>query len=239
MKVTKFIMGMPIIVEVVDRSVLKKDLEEVFAWFRRVDRQFSPYKKTSEVSRLNRKEITFAQASAEMREVLVLAEKAKQETQGYFDVTARGFFDPSGIVKSWAIEKASQLLQEKGLARFYINAGGDIQVSGRNAQDADWLVGIRHPFIQDKIVKTVRIPGAIATSGTYLRGDHIYDPHRKGILKPASARDYLLRGAQDDNLVSLSVIAGDIVTADVLATASFAMGRSGIMFRKTADVEGI
>ena len=81
-----------------------------------------------------------------MREVLVLAEKAKQETQGYFDVTARGFFDPSGIVKSWAIEKASQLLQEKGLARFYINAGGDIQVSGRNAQDADWLVGIRHPF---------------------------------------------------------------------------------------------
>ena len=95
-------------------------------------------------------------------------------------------------------------------------------------------------FIQDKIVKTVRIPGAIATSGTYLRGDHIYDPHRKGILKPASARDYLLRGAQDDNLVSLSVIAGDIVTADVLATASFAMGRSGIMFlEKTADVEGI
>lgn len=218
-------MGMPITVEVVDRSVLKKDLEDIFLFFKDVDEQFSPYKKTSEVSRLNRKEITFAQASAEMREVLLLVEKAKQETQGYFDVTARGFFDPSGIVKSWAIRKASELLQDKGLTHFYINAGGDIQVSGKNIGGKNWSIGIRHPFIQDKIVKTVSVPGAIATSGTYLRGDHIYDPHRKA--------------KRIEDIVSLSVIAQDIVEADVLATASFAMGRNGIMFlEKTAGVEG-
>lgn len=225
MKLTKLIMGMPITIEAVDRSVLKKDLEEVFRFFRKVDAQFSPYKKTSEVSRLNRKEITFAQASVEMREVLLLAEKAKQETQGYFDVTARGFFDPSGIVKSWAIKKAYELLEQKGFSNFFVDAGGDIQVCGKNAKNEVWEVGIRHPFVTDKIVKSVRIPGAIATSGTYLRGDHIYDPHRKA--------------KRIEDVVSLTVIAGDIVTADVLATASFAMGRNGIVFlEKTAGVEG-
>lgn len=223
MQQTKLIMGMPITIEVVDQGVLPQNLEEVFRFFRKVDAQFSPYKKTSEVSMLNRKELEFSDVSPEMEEILTIAKTIKEKTNGYFDVTARGFFDPSGVVKGWAIKKAAEILSRNGFQNFFVDAGGDIQVSGLNAEKKQWSVGIRHPFAADKIVKTVRITGGIATSGTYLRGDHIYDPHRKG--------------KKIEEIVSLSVIAHDVLTADLYATAAFAMGKKGIFFIE--EVEGL
>jgi thiamine biosynthesis lipoprotein len=65
----------------------------------------------------------------------------------------------------------------------------------------------------------------VATSGNYLRGDHIYDPHtgRYG----------------SDDIVSLTVIGADVMEADRYATASFAMGRDGIHFiEKVPGLEG-
>lgn len=217
MQQTKLIMGMPITVEVVDSSVTPQDFRDVFSLFKQIDRQFSPYKKTSEVSRINRKEVAEAEYSEEMREILSLAGKAKDKTNGYFDVYRNGYFDPSGVVKGWAIQKACELLKTKCLQNFSINAGGDVQVSGNNSHDQNWRVGIRHPFEHDKIVKTIRIENeGIATSGTYLRGEHIYNP----LQKAQPVRD----------IVSLSVIGPDILYADLMATAAFAMGRHGIHF---------
>jgi thiamine biosynthesis lipoprotein len=56
----------------------------------------------------------------------------------------------------------------------------------------------------------------VATSGSYLRGTHIYNPH---------ATD-----AGTGNIVSLTVIGPDILEADRFATAAFAMGEAGIEF---------
>ncbi len=217
-------MGMPICIEILDSQVSLADFRKVFHLFRKIDAQFSPYKKTSEVSRLNCKEIDFSFVSEDMHEILELAEKAKETTDGYFDVFAKGYFDPSGIVKAWAIGKADKFLRELGFANFFINAGGDIQVRGHNQEGKVWTVGIRHPFEHNKIVKRLAIQGGIATSGTYLRGDHIFDPHEKN--------------KRIDEIVSLTVIAPDVLQADLLATAAFAMGRKGINFlAKQKDVE--
>lgn len=220
-------MGMPITVEIVDDKVHKKDIDFVFDYFSDVDTVFSTYKKDSEISRINRLELEEKNYSNDMKTIFALAEKTKKETNGYFDmVQSNGLKDPSGIVKGWAILQASVTLQEKGFKNFYIDAGGDVQVSGKNKNGEQWRIGIRNPFNRKQIVKVVGLESkGIATSGTAVRGQHIYNPHQLG--------EPLIE------IVSLSVIGPDICEADRFATAAFAMQREGIIFiEKLPGFEG-
>lgn len=216
MKQTKIIMGMPITIEVVDSSSTVKDLRDVFNYLHLVDQKFSPFKKNSEVSRMNANNFSDKKTSLEMKKVILLCKKTKDETEGYFNAYHDGKFDPSGIVKGWAIKKSSMLLKEKGFKDFYIEAGGDIQVSGRNRKGKRWTVGIRNPFNVKEIVKAVFLTNeGIATSGEYERGRHIYNPHSRKIQR---------------DIVSITVIGPDVLEADRFATAAFAMGKRGILF---------
>jgi thiamine biosynthesis lipoprotein len=218
MRETRTIMGMPISLAVLDESVRRQDLEAVFAEFSAVDVQFSPFKDTSEVSRFNRGEITEKQFTPRMREVVALCEKTKHETDGYFDISRPGgSIDPCGLVKGWAIKNAARQLTDMGFSNFCVEAGGDIQCHGVNDKGEEWTVGIRNPFGQDDIVKVLQPRGhGVATSGNYIRGDHIYNPH---------TGQY-----GSDNIVSLTVIGRDVLEADRYATAAFAMGRMGIHY---------
>lgn len=226
MKQTRLIMGMPITITILDISAQTGDFNEVFTVFKKIDSQFSPYKKTSEVSRLNRKELLLEDISQEMREIFRLSDITKRESNGYFDIYRNGVLDPSGIVKGWAIQKAADMLKSKGFKNFYLDAGGDIQVSGKNADGKGWKIGIRNPFNRLEHVKTIRLlSGAVATSGTAMRGKHIYNPHAKY--------------SAVDEIMSITVVASSIYDADRFATAAFAMGKKGIQFiQGKKDLEG-
>lgn len=222
---TEIIMGMPITIDLAGRN--DADLQRAaFDRFRQIDHRFSPYRDDSELAALNAGAIRAEDLSDEFREILELAEDAREFSDGYFDVRRPdGLLDPSGVVKGWAIKQVAQLLARAGSENFCIDAGGDIQVAGCNARGEPWRVGIRNPFAEDEIVKAIR-PGAhgVATSGSYVRGHHIYDPHQP---------DNRL-----DEIVSLTVVAADVLAADLLATAAFAMGRAGLRFLQTlTDVE--
>lgn len=209
-------MGLPITVEIVD-TVSPEILEAVFSYFVSVDERFSPYKPESEVSRMPET------LSQDMKEVLELAEKTKAETHGYFNIQKPdGSIDPSGIVKGWAIKKAAELLKEKGVENFFIEAGGDIQTGGVNSNGMEWSVGIRNPFNKEEIIKVIYPRGrGVATSGSYERGNHIYNP-----LAP----EELL-----SEIVSITVIGPDVLEADRFATAAFAMGTKGAEFIESLD----
>src|SRR5207253_6603661 len=129
MKQLQLLMGMPITVEVVDPGVTEADIANVFAYFRAVDETFSTYKGHSEISKINRGELREDEYSDDMKTIFALSEQTRQETQGYFDIRHNGTIDPSGVVKGWAILRAAQMLKEDGFTNFYIDAGGDIQVS--------------------------------------------------------------------------------------------------------------
>jgi thiamine biosynthesis lipoprotein len=217
MKQTRLLMGMPITIEVVDATAPADICERVFAYFRSVDQIFSTYKPGSEISRINNREITIEQASQDMRTIFALAEQTRHETNGYFDIVRDGVYDPSGVVKGWAIEQAAQIMRLAGCRNFYIDAGGDIQAVGKNSQSRPWRVGIRNPFNLHQIVKVLAISNrGVATSGTSIRGRHIYNPKTDGPLVT--------------DVVSLSVIGPNIYEADRFATAAFAMGEEGICF---------
>lgn len=214
MKQTRQIMGMPITIEIAE-IVDRKIFTTIFDYFKAVDKQFSPYKKTSEVGLINQGKLKTAHYSKEMKQIITLAKKTTHQTNGYFDIYNNEAFDPSGIVKGWAIHNASKLLKQHGIKNFSIEAGGDIQVSGKNSQGKNWQVGIRNPFKGDEIVKVIEVSSnGIATSGNYERGEHIYNP----------------KGRLLDDVVSITVIGKNIYEADRFATAAFAMGAKGIEF---------
>ncbi|GCF08012.1 FAD:protein FMN transferase [Dictyobacter arantiisoli] len=216
MKQTALIMGMPITLEVMDATVTQSDLNAVFAYFVSVDTAFSTYQTTSEISRINRGELAVENCSAAMQTILALSEQTKQETHGYFDIQHNGYYDPSGIVKGWAIQNAASLLSARGYQNFYIDAGGDIQVAGFK-DGYPWRVGIRNPFKHSEYVKVLTLSDrGVATSGTAIRGQHIYNPYH-----PDAA---LLE------IVSLTIIGPNVYEADRFATAAFAMGKAGIQF---------
>jgi FAD:protein FMN transferase len=216
MKQLQLLMGMPIIVEIVDPNVTEAAIENVFAYFRYVDDTFSIYKESSEISKINRGELGEEAFSDDMKTILALSEQTKQETRGYFDIQHNGIADPSGIVKGWAIFQAAQMLQDAGWSNFYIDAGGDIQVSGTKGGNP-WRIGIRNPFNRKENVKVLSITEkGIATSGTAIRGQHIYDPHHPHIPL--------------QEIVSVTIIGPDVYHADRFATAAFAMGKKGISF---------
>lgn len=209
-------MGMPVIVDVVDGSVTGEDISEVFSYLHFIDNKFSTYKKDSEISQINRDELKKSQYSKEMKKILFLSEKTKQETNGYFDININGILDPSGLVKGYAIFEASKILKSKGYSNFYIEIAGDIQIYGNNKKRKPWKVGIRNPFNLGEIIKVVNlVDKGIATSGNYMRGQHILNPRDK---KPA------------DDIASISVIGPNVYDADRFATAAFAMGEKGINF---------
>ncbi len=215
-------MGMPVTVEVVDSTVTHRVFNEVFSYLEYVDDTFSTYKDTSEITAINQGRLTLAQASRDMQTVFALSERTKQETNGYFEIRRNGTIDPSGLVKGWAIYNAAQILRQFGFENLYVDAGGDVQMYGHNAEGCPWKVGIRNPFNANEIVKVLTVTDrGVATSGNYVRGQHIYNPKTDGDLVT--------------DVVSLTVIGPNIYEADRFATAAFAMGREGIVFIENLD----
>jgi FAD:protein FMN transferase len=221
------VMGTAVSIELADdlpAERLRELIAEVCAWLHEVDARFSTYKDDSEVSRLRRGEITVADCSDDLRHVLDVCADLWRETDGYFDAYAGGSLDPSGYVKGWSVEVASARLAAAGSVRHYINAGGDIRMRGGNPDGEPWRVGIRHPWEADKVSWVLAVTdGAVATSGTYERGDHVLNP-RTG--QPA-------RG-----LRSVTVVGPDLSIADAYATAALAMGEAGISWLAKRSADG-
>jgi thiamine biosynthesis lipoprotein len=220
MKQTRILMGMPVTVEVVDPNATASTLDMVYDYFQYVDDKFSTYKADSEISRINQGLLSVKHSSSDMRTVFRLSEQTRLETKGYFNIAHDDFYDPSGLVKGWAIFNAAERLRQHGFENYYVDAGGDVQLAGKNEQGQDWRIGIRNPFNITQIVKVLSITNmGIATSGTYIRGDHIYNP----------------LGEMVSDIVSLTVIGPNIYEADRFATAAFAMGKAGIEFIAQLD----
>jgi thiamine biosynthesis lipoprotein len=201
----EFVMGMPVLVEARGPA----PFEAVFNWLRFVDRLFSTYKDESQISMINRGELVAARAHPLVREVLARCEELREETGGYFDARAASpeWLDPSGLVKGWAVDRAAVILDEAGVEEFAVSAGGDMVVRGT------WRVGIQHPHERDKVAAVLEATDlAIATSGTYARGRHVFDPHS---------------GLPPIGVVSVTIVGPELATADAYATAAFALGVAG------------
>lgn len=180
----------------------------------RADAVFSTWKPQSPMSRLRRGEISCEEAPGEVSEVLERCAVARELTGGWFDPWAMpGGVDPTGYVKGWAAQCALAALERSPVSGAMVNAAGDIATCGGGNAGSPFRIGIVDPFSPGRLGWVVALTGAIATSGSYEREDHLFDP-RTG--RPA-------RGA-----VSASVTGPDLGLADALATALAVAGPAGL-----------
>ncbi len=207
-------MGTAVVVDVRD-DLPESCLDEVFAWLRWVDDTFSTYKPAGEISRLGRGELALADAHEDVRHVLARCDALRTETGGFFDVQAErhDVLEPSGLVKGWSVDRAGAILDRAGACNYAIGAGGDVLVRGRAVPEPHWRVGIQHPLCRGEVATAVQVNDlAIATSGAYARGAHVFDPHT---------------GRPPEGVLSVTVTGPELATADAYATAAFAMGPAG------------
>lgn len=218
----ELVMGMAISIDVRDpwSPVVVAAVEEAVAWFHHVDATFSTYKPESPISRLGTGAATLADMSDEVLGVLELCEDLHTDTDGAFDILSvpapnGSRLDPSGLVKGWSVERAAELLEQRGLRHFCINAGGDIALRGEPRPGEPWRIGIRHPDLPDQSAAVVGGSGrlAVATSATYERGAHIIDPST---------------GEPIAELASVTIVGADLAYADAYATSVFVMGLDGL-----------
>ncbi|WP_298227098.1 FAD:protein FMN transferase [Gryllotalpicola sp.] len=204
------VMGIPVSLDA--RPVVSPELvDDAFGVLERADAVFSPFRRDSEISRLDRGELS--EGSADLLEVLQLAARFEADSGGAFSVRAAGRLDADGIVKGWAVQRAAELLESGGQRDFCLNAGGDIAVRGGPEPGRAWHAAIRSPWHPRAIAGVVALRDeAIATSGAYERGAHLHDG-RTGEIANAFA--------------SVSVIHPSLTVADVCATAIMALGPDG------------
>jgi len=200
-----------------DSDQVDRALDDACRELHELDDRFSLWKPDSELSQWRCGLVH--QPSALMDEVIELCAGAYDVTQGFFDAWALpGGFDPTGLVKGWAAERALGHLALAGVDGALVNAGGDVCVlPGRTYE-----VGVRHPTVPDAMCAVVSVRGAIATSGIYERGAHLVHPF-----------------AGEVTAVAATVVGDSLVLCDVLATALVVGGPEVLyLIEGLEDVEG-
>jgi thiamine biosynthesis lipoprotein len=222
------VMGMPISLALRGRHT--DDAEARAAWadvmgtLREVDRVFSTYRADSAVSRLGRGEIGLEECQPEVAEVVELGTEAERDSGGAFSIRLPGpdgvaVLDPSGVVKGWAVERAAVALRALPDTDFCLSAGGDMTCRTLDPAAAPWRIGIEDPADPRRIRAIVPVfTGAVATSGTAHRGQHLVDA-RTG-LPPAG-------------VASVTVVAASLTWADIDATAAYAQGPEAARWLET------
>lgn len=182
--------------------------------FSELDQRYSLYNPHSELSRIASCSIALQDASPHMLDTYALATHWRMRTNGAFTPhRPDGVIDLSGVVKALAMDAAARELESAGVERWILNAGGDVIASPASEASPPWTVGIVDPADRTELLTSVALGGsrrACATSGSAERGDHIWSLHER------------------PELVQVTVVADDILTADVLATAIVAGGAEAL-----------
>jgi thiamine biosynthesis lipoprotein len=211
------VMGMPISVHVRAVEPTRPDLAagvaRVFAHLRKVDAVLSTWRADSDLLRLQHGERD--EVHPWVADVTELCLEAEERTDGLFRAWRRRdggrlTYDPTGLVKGWAVAGAAAHLDVVPEVSYSIGAGGDVVVGagrGPSAAAPSWRIGIEDPRRPGGMARVVTVRrGAVATSGAAARGAHVVDPRTgAGITRSGSA----------------TVVGPDLLWADVWATAAW------------------
>lgn len=209
------------------------DDPELFALFdasraslHETDDLFSLWKPDSPMSQLRRGDTTLDQCPPLLHEVERRCHEELERSGGWFDPwSLPGGYDPTGLVKGWAAQRVCDLFADTAVHGVIVNAAGDIAARGTDSDGTPFRAGILDPQRPGQLAWTVRLDAALATSATYERGNHLFNP---------CARHFGTRAA------SASVTGPDLATADALATALVIGGVEALSFIAEApDYEGL
>ena len=216
------LMGMPISLALrgrhADDATGEQAWQDALAELRWVDEVFSTWRPDSEISRLDRGELSVADCHPTVAEVLRLGDDARVSSGGAFDVCLPGpdgvrRLDPSGVVKGWAVDRAVAPLLALTDTDVCLSAGGDMVCHVADPGGEPWLIGVEDPLDPTRLVARVPVRrGAVATSGSAHRGAHVVDART---------------GRPQDALASVTVVGSHLTDVDIDATTALALGLEG------------
>lgn len=171
-------------------------MQKAFAQARIIEARLSSFNPESDISRINRSPEKNIAVDKETVDLLLQAIHFSETTNGAFDTTfasQRGNFqdvliDPihqkvriktgirlglEGIAKGHILDEMGRVLKKVGVREYLINAGGDLLAKGR------WQVGVKNPTMGNVFCYLTLQDEALATSGNYERGKHLFDPRTK------------------------------------------------------------
>lgn len=133
------------------------------------------------------------------------------------------FLDFNAIAKGYGVDVISEFLESKRVENYIVEIGGEIRCKGINIEKQQpWKVGVEMPHFDgtQSIMKAISLENeSMATSGTYRK----YKTDEQG-NRYSHIIDTKTGYPSKTNLLSISVIAQDCMTADGYATAFKAMG---------------
>jgi thiamine biosynthesis lipoprotein len=137
-----------------------------------------------------------------------------------------GFIDYSAIAKGYAVDKVAETLRSLGFKNFMVEVGGEVRVSGHNAEGNHWRLGIEQPdILRRKAYNIVHISDvSMATSGDYRNFIDGPDGRYSHTINPKTGYPV------SSQIASVSVIMKDCASADAWATALLAMGKKKALY---------
>jgi thiamine biosynthesis lipoprotein len=123
------------------------------------------------------------------------------------------------FAKGTAVDAAIEALKQYGIQNAIINIGGDLRAIGKHG-DRPWMIGIRHPRTEGKLLASVQVEGdeSVFTSGDYERF-FIYEGKRyPHIIDPRT-------GQPARDAISVTVLSDNAAKADAAATALVVAGQ--------------
>lgn len=135
--------------------------------------------------------------------------------------------DLGGIAKGFIVDKIAVQLKNK-FESFWIAAGGDMHLSGRDSENKNWQVGVQNPLEHNQDILSLNISAggaAAATSGITKRKG------KAGSLNWHHLIDPRTNFPADNGILAATVIADSVWLADVLAKTAVILGKKeGIDF---------
>lgn len=125
-----------------------------------------------------------------------------------------------GIAKGYIVDQGIGILKDHGFHNVYLEAGGDLMVSGQKDASSPWRIGLRPPRTgkSQKPVILELSNKAVATSGDYMQAftENLLHHH---IIHPKS-------GFSPPELASCTITAPNVALADSLSTTVMVLGKA-------------
>lgn len=136
---------------------------------KQIDQMFSPFRYDSLVSKFQRGDHSPLTSSEEFKAIYNSAILSQQMTNGIYHPYFAGRFDPSDIVRNWAMEQVfnddlKPLLQTSGIVAIYISGAGNSKFATKQGVDFRWAIDVTNPSDDEDITTTYYLQnGAVAS----------------------------------------------------------------------------
>ncbi|MFN4147835.1 MAG: FAD:protein FMN transferase [Runella sp.] len=149
--------------------------------------------------------------------------------------------DFNAIAQGYTVDLVASFLEKKGIENYMVEIGGEVRAKGQNDKGQIWQIGIDKPTDTTSPTRPLQTivalnDKALATSGSYRKFVERDGRRFSHAIDPKTGKPIM------HNLLSISVIAPDCMTADAYATAFLVLGKEKTLVlaeQKGLEVYGI